>query len=317
VLSITALEYDANIYSTDDLFRFERSLETGITSLSAIDTPATPSLTQFTQVALPYVEIAATVPAGVVNAMEVYVSSDSVNFTFVAATYPEGGGAFSTGQSVFFTYDGLRSGTLYARVRASNSVASSEFSPVGSLAVDLIQQTDQLSNNILGRVTPTISYELSEIPVQSGKYLYGPGTPRDAGASYSSANTQIGKITSSNTLEFTVTQDGWYSMDSYWNWGTSTGATGINEFKACSMYLFTGNSFGNGNIVTSINTSSLNSDLYDDQDLHKLAYLTSGAYHLEYFYANDLAGQNALQVVTYVNGPRTTGLIGSETGNVA
>lgn len=139
---ITALEYDDNIYSTDDLTRYNRDSSTGIRSLGAIDKPATPVLTEYTQVADPRVEIEAIVPDGVVNTMDLYVSQDSVNFTFVSSSYPEGGGAFETGSTVTYSYNGVRTGTLYAKIRASNSVAASEFSDVGSIAVNLQTRAD-------------------------------------------------------------------------------------------------------------------------------------------------------------------------------
>jgi hypothetical protein len=144
VFEISAIEYDDNVYSTDDLERFGRILSPGLRALGAIETPVTPVIQIFTNTADPRAEISAVVPEGVVNAMELYVSRDSVNFTFVAATYPEGGGAFTVGQQVEFQYREIRSGTIYARVRATNSAGSSEFSPVGSSAIQLVQIPDFL-----------------------------------------------------------------------------------------------------------------------------------------------------------------------------
>lgn len=132
VLSITALEYDANIYSTDDLYRYERSLENGITSLSVIETPTTPTLTAYNTGTNPYVEIVATVPTGVVNTLDLFVSSDSVNFRLVASEYGDNGNVLQTGDTVTFQYTGISQGDVYAKIRASNSIATSEFSPVGS-----------------------------------------------------------------------------------------------------------------------------------------------------------------------------------------
>lgn len=146
-LGITALEYDANIYSTDDLIRYERSSSNGIRTLGAINTPETPVVNFFTQLAKPYVRVYSIVPEGVVNSMDLFLSSDSVNFNFVGSVYPDSGGAFAPGTNVQFDYDGIRSGTVYAKVRASNSQASSLFSPIGSASINLTQVTDAIGNN--------------------------------------------------------------------------------------------------------------------------------------------------------------------------
>jgi hypothetical protein len=148
VFGISAIEYDDNVYSTDDLERFDRILSPGLRSLGAIETPSTPTIQIFSNTADPRAEITATVPEGVVNSMELYVSRDSINFTFVAATYPEGGGAFDQGDQVLFQYREIKSGTIYAKVRATNSVGSSAFSPVGSSAIQLIQIPDLLGETI-------------------------------------------------------------------------------------------------------------------------------------------------------------------------
>lgn len=145
VFDIGAIEYSNNVYDTSDLERFNRILSPGLAPLGAIETPSTPTIEIFSNVSNPRAEISAIVPEGVVNSMEFYVSRDSVNFTFVAATFPEGGGAFTTGNQVTFSYDEIRSGTIYARVRATNSAGSSDFSPVGSSAIQLIQVPDALN----------------------------------------------------------------------------------------------------------------------------------------------------------------------------
>jgi hypothetical protein len=142
VFDISAVEYSDNVYSTADLERFGRIVSPGLRALGAIETPVTPAITVFTQVANPRAEITAIVPEGVVNAMELYASRDAVNFTFVAAVFPDGGGAFTTGQQVTFDYSAVRTGTLFVRVRATNSAGSSDFSPVGSTAIDLQLKAD-------------------------------------------------------------------------------------------------------------------------------------------------------------------------------
>ena len=69
-VEITALEYDANVYNLDDLFRFERSNENGIVTIGSIDPPPAPTITAFERNSRPRVELETTVPAGIVEGME-------------------------------------------------------------------------------------------------------------------------------------------------------------------------------------------------------------------------------------------------------
>jgi hypothetical protein len=150
-LAITALEYDPDVYD-DDFTRYLRETQNGITSIGNIATPATPTVAVFNTSVNPRIEISATVPSGVVNTMDLYLSQDSVNFTFVESRAGTNGNTFAVGDSVTYSYNGIRTGTAYAKVRATNGFTTSEFSPVGSAAdINLLQAlspgTPRIANN--------------------------------------------------------------------------------------------------------------------------------------------------------------------------
>ena len=69
-LDITAQEYDENVYSTDDLYRYTRTNSTGIATIGNIGTPGTPTVSLIEYDARPRVTVSSTVPTGTVEAME-------------------------------------------------------------------------------------------------------------------------------------------------------------------------------------------------------------------------------------------------------
>ena len=148
-ISITATEYDANVYDVSDLFRYERSNENGIVTKGAIDPPTTPIITAYEQTARPGVDIETTVPSGIVEKIEFWYSTDDTNFILVGTESPSGGGTYEFADTVIFNYDKFdAAGNVFAKCRAVNSTTASEYSPTASLiGFAPVQVTDALDNN--------------------------------------------------------------------------------------------------------------------------------------------------------------------------
>jgi hypothetical protein len=146
-ISITATEYDANVYDVSDLFRYERSNENGIVTKGAIDPPTTPIITAYEQSVRPGVDIETTVPSGIVEKIEFWYSTDNTNFILVGTESPSGGGTYGFADTVIFNYDKFdAAGNVYAKCRAVNSTTTSEYSATASLIGFTPQQvTDAIS----------------------------------------------------------------------------------------------------------------------------------------------------------------------------
>jgi hypothetical protein len=127
-ISITATEYDANVYDTSDLFRYERSNENGIVTIGSIDTPTAPTITATTLSSRPRLNLSTTVPSGLVSGMEFWLSENNENFVLLSTERPQNGGNFAFGDTVSYEYDKVVTGNLIARVRAVNDTTTSLYS---------------------------------------------------------------------------------------------------------------------------------------------------------------------------------------------
>ena len=145
-ISITATEYDANVYDVSDLFRFERSNENGIVTKGAIDPPTTPIITAYEQSVRPGVDLETIVPSGIVEKIEFWYSTNNTNFILVGTESPSGGGTYEFGDTVIFNYDKFdAAGNVYVKCRALNSTTTSEYSPTASLiGFTPVQVTDAI-----------------------------------------------------------------------------------------------------------------------------------------------------------------------------
>ena len=132
-ITITALEYDANVYDLSDIFRYERSNQNGLVTIGYVGAPTTPTITAFANSARPRTSIATTVPTGIVDGIEFWFSSDGTNYVLLSTETPTGG-AFTFGQTVTYDYDKyVVTSNVYAKCRAVNATTTSDYSSVGSL----------------------------------------------------------------------------------------------------------------------------------------------------------------------------------------
>jgi hypothetical protein len=164
-IEITALQYDANVYSTADLTRYIRSDRNGITGIGAIAQPIAPVLYVFNQDQRPGIQVEAVVPAGIIERMELWLSPDGSSYNWIQNFLAPPGGTLTPGDTVLFDYDSLDSQNIYVKVRGMNSTTAGPFSVADSFLSFVPQQitaavnanTGVLSSgsNILTTVTLT------------------------------------------------------------------------------------------------------------------------------------------------------------------
>lgn len=139
IMEITALQYNTNVYSIADLYRFVRTTADGIVSIGSIGQPGTPAVTKIEQDARPRTEITSTAPTGVVEGMEFWITTDvSIpddslrSYTLVGVKKPVGGGVFTSGTSVLLEYI-PNPGNFYVKTRGFNAQTVGSFSAVSGL----------------------------------------------------------------------------------------------------------------------------------------------------------------------------------------
>jgi hypothetical protein len=152
---ITAIEYDANVYSTDDLYRYIRTDANGIIPIGSIGQPSQPQITKFENISRPNILIEADVPSGLVNGMEYWMSYDVTigsdenrNYKLIGTVYGTGGTNLTQGDTVELNYDSLDSGNLIVKVRGINGDITGPYStPSGFLEYNSTQVTDAIGGN--------------------------------------------------------------------------------------------------------------------------------------------------------------------------
>jgi len=136
LMEISALEYNASIYSTTDLYRYTRTDETGIITIGSIGIPGTPQVTKFEIDARPGILVESLAPTGVVEVMEFWISND-VQLTEDNRTYrilgevkPINGGIFASSDPVRLEYDNLSASDFVIKTRGKNSATTGPYSAV-------------------------------------------------------------------------------------------------------------------------------------------------------------------------------------------
>lgn len=152
LMEITALEYDSNVYSTADLYRFTRTNADGIISIGSIGTSGTPQVTKFEIDSRPRIQVESTAPTGVVEGMEFWLTNDVAietdserSYALIATRRPAGGGVFTSGTNVILEYDALPAGSFLVKTRGFNTTTVGPFSdPSGLVEFAPTQVTDAI-----------------------------------------------------------------------------------------------------------------------------------------------------------------------------
>jgi len=170
-MKMVALEYDANVYSEADLYRYTRTDSNGIITIGSIGTPGTPQVTKFETNSRPRVEVETTAPTGLVEAIEfwktldVAVSGDeNRSYQLIATERPANGGVYTSGTTVTLDYDALAEDEYFFKVRGINSTTTGPFStPSGLVDFTPVQTTDaigdetEVDGGALGRLLGALS----------------------------------------------------------------------------------------------------------------------------------------------------------------
>ena len=149
VIGITALEYSDDVYDLSDLYRYSRSNADGILTQGALGTPSTPSVTKYEEDANPRVDISSTTPnntdplnqAGIIEAMEFWISTDGTNYNLLATKKPDTALTFAANTTVTFTYNNVNT-NFYIKTRCVNSTTTGAFSSPASAIFAPKQVTD-------------------------------------------------------------------------------------------------------------------------------------------------------------------------------
>lgn len=140
-MNITALEYDENVYSTEDLSRYSVTNSTGIVTIGAIGVPGAPTVAVYNNDSRPRFVATSTAPTGIVEGIEYWYTTDVPPTVTIDAnrTYkllntirPKVGVVFTYGELVILDYDSLNTGNFLIKTRGINKGTTGPFStPVG------------------------------------------------------------------------------------------------------------------------------------------------------------------------------------------
>ena len=171
LMNITALEYDVNVYSIADLYRFTRSDIDGIQPLGAIGTPGTPVVTKVEIDARPRISVSTTAPTGLVEGIEYWLTTDvgsaeeNRSYTLIATKKPVGGGVYTSGTAVVLDYDALGTTNFFTKTRGFNTTTVGPFSTPSGLvefaprqttnAIDANTQAYDATGGLLGALALT------------------------------------------------------------------------------------------------------------------------------------------------------------------
>lgn len=157
-IGITALEYNSDVYSTANLYRYTRTDSNGIITIGSIGIPGTPQVTKYELDARPRIFIESTAPTGVVEGMEFWITEDYLlqesqrSYKLIASIKPPGGGVFTSGTPVSFDYDNINSGNFLVKTRGFNSTTFGQFSEVSGI----INFTSTQVTNAIGPDTKSV-----------------------------------------------------------------------------------------------------------------------------------------------------------------
>ena len=147
IVDITALEYNIDVYSVADLYRFARTDQNGIVTIGSIGQPGIPVVGKLEVDSRPRIIVNSTSPTGIVESMEFWRTTDVTlsesqrNYTLIGTVTPTGGGTFNVGQTVNFEYDSQEAGNFLIKTRGANTVTVGPYSEPSGIVEFAPQQT--------------------------------------------------------------------------------------------------------------------------------------------------------------------------------
>jgi len=147
IVDITALEYNADVYSVSDLYRYARTDQNGIITIGSIGQPGIPVVGKLEVDSRPRIIVNSTSPTGIVESMEFWRTTDVTlsesqrNYTLIGTVTPIGGGTFNVGQTVTFEYDSQEAGNFLIKTRGANTVTVGPYSEPSGIVEFAPQQT--------------------------------------------------------------------------------------------------------------------------------------------------------------------------------
>lgn len=157
ILTITAIEYDSNVYDEEFLTRFARTTSTSIPTQGNIGVPGTPTVNSYFKDSRPRFEVQSTAPTGVIEGMELWYTTDvppgvtldeNRTYRLVDTQYAQTGNVFAFGDTVSFTVDNLVADDYIVKTRAFNSSTTGPFStPTSTINYNPVQVTDAVGQN--------------------------------------------------------------------------------------------------------------------------------------------------------------------------
>lgn len=178
-IEITAIEYDPNVYSVADLYRYTRIDENGIISIGDIGIPGTPQISKFEKDSRPRIDINSTTPTGIVEGMEYWVTNDvnvqndsNRSYRLIATVRPPVGsinGIFTSGTEAIAEYDSLSAENFLVKTRGFNASTVGPFSSPSGLVEFVPVQTTQA----IGPETSVLDSAGNLITLLGANYLLG------------------------------------------------------------------------------------------------------------------------------------------------
>jgi len=138
VVEITALEYNEDVYTEEATSAFTPSANVGIAPIVDIQQPTTPTIAVSETSGRPKITVTSVVPAGVVEAMEYWITFDvglqesQRSYKLMRVERPASGGTYTTGTQVVFDFDSLDSSNLIVKYRGINRIGAGPFSTVSA-----------------------------------------------------------------------------------------------------------------------------------------------------------------------------------------
>ncbi len=153
LMDITALEYNASVY-TYDIIEYEVETDNGIIGIGSIGKPNAPTVIKSEQANIPSVEVRGVVPSGIVEGLEFWVTFDTgtqndVNRLYTKyGTYNDPTGAILTEDApAILTFTQCQA-DFYVKVRGINGAVNGPFSdPSGLITYKPVVVADTVSDS--------------------------------------------------------------------------------------------------------------------------------------------------------------------------